>query len=236
MKKILFCLFIIVSFTVFVLPLAAVDGRVITTMGKVEIQGPNNTWSPLKEGDLVNPGSIISTGFKSEATIQLGASILTIKPLTRMTLTQLAESENAVDTELYLEIGNVKAEVNSFNDKRNNFRVRSPIATASVRGTVFEMGDSLVIQDGSVLYVSSVGQSRVGKSGQQLELFGETISSPVTTIQTDMGVISLTTLPSSEITSPITAATPSAVIPSSSSGTSVVPQEKLKTKIELTIE
>jgi hypothetical protein len=37
---------------------------------------------------------MVSTGFKFEATVKLGESVLTIRPLTRMTLTQLVEKED----------------------------------------------------------------------------------------------------------------------------------------------
>ena len=47
-----------------------------------------------------------------------------------MTLTQLVEKEDVIDTEVYLDVGNVKAEVNSLNNKKNGFKVKSPVATA----------------------------------------------------------------------------------------------------------
>jgi len=72
-------------------PPFALDGQVVTVSGKVEYQTPSGIWKPLRAGDPVTPGTVISTAFKAEATIRLGASILTIKPLTRMSLTQLVE-------------------------------------------------------------------------------------------------------------------------------------------------
>ncbi len=193
--------------------LFALDGQVVTVSGKVEYQTPSGIWKPLRAGDPVTPGTVISTAFKAEATIRLGASILTIKPLTRMSLTQLVEKEDTVDTELYLEVGNVKAEVNPLNSKKNGFTVKSPAATASVRGTVFEIGDRLVITQGSVLYVSTLGQSRIGTAGEQLELFGESVTSPVTALQTKMETIALSSTPSTEVTSPVRATTAAVATP-----------------------
>ncbi|HPX46689.1 MAG TPA: FecR domain-containing protein, partial [Treponemataceae bacterium] len=125
--------------------------------------------------------------------------------LTRMTLTQLVEKEDTVDTELYLEVGNVKAEVNSLNNKKNGFTVKSPVATASVRGTVFEIGEELVVLQGSVVFVTPIGQTRTGQAGQQLQLVGETVSSPVAALQEKMETIVLTSTPSTEIKSPVKA-------------------------------
>ncbi len=196
------------SFTLF-----ALDGQVVTVTGKVDYRDGTGIWKTLRAGDAVASGTMISTGFKAEATVRLGASILTIKPLTRMSLTQLVEKEDTVDTELYLEVGNVKAEVNPLNSKKNGFTVKSPVATASVRGTVFEMGDQLVITRGSVLYVSALGQSRIGNAGEQLKLFGESVTSPVTAMQTEMETIQLSSTPSTEVTSPVRATTAAATRP-----------------------
>lgn len=195
--------------------LFALDGQVVTVNGKVEYQNDAGVWKPLSAGTALTSGTMISTGFKSEATVKLGASILTIKALTRMTLTQLVEKEDTVNTELYLEVGNVKAEVNSFNNKKNAFSVKSPAATASVRGTVFEMGDELVITQGTVQFSTPIGQTRTGTAGQQLELFGDAVASPVTALKQRMETIVLTSTPSTEVLSPViaTIAAPVPVIP-----------------------
>ncbi len=202
-KYIVLCLVTLVV----IAPLLALDGRVVSVSGKVEIQDARGTWRPLTAGEAVTAGAMISTGFKSEATIAMGASVLSIKPLTRMTLTQLTEKSDIIETELYLEVGNIRAEVNSTENKRNGFTVRSPVATASVRGTVFEMGEELHVVRGSVLYISAVGQKRIGNAGQQLALFGETVTGPMTTLQAAMDNIPISTLPSTEVTSPLRAGT-----------------------------
>jgi hypothetical protein len=200
-------------------PLFALTGQVVTVTGKVEIQANGGVWKAVKAGDTISAGSMISTGFKSEATIKLGASVLTIKPLTRMTLTELVEKEDTVNTELYLEVGNVTAEVNSLNNKRNGFSVKSPVATASVRGTVFEFGDRLVVHEGSVLYISIAGQTRMGKPGQTLEIVGQSIASPGSTAKANMNLIQLSTVPSTEVRSPIlaTLTSPTPTVPEAGS-------------------
>lgn len=196
-------------------PVMALDGQVVTVTGKVEFQDASGAWKAMKAGDALLAGTMISTGFKSEATVKLGASILTIKPLTRMTLTQLVEKEDVVNTELYLEVGNVKAEVNSLNNKKNGFTVKSPVATASVRGTVFEIGENLVVLEGNVVFVTPIGQTRTGSAGQKLELVGESIASPVVALQQEMETIKLSTTPSTEVKSAIiaTSASPAPVLP-----------------------
>ena len=214
MKGYPFCLItLLIAASVF--PLFALNGQVIAVSGKVEIQSGSGAWKPLKAGDALSAGSMISTGFKSEATIKLGASILTVRPLTRMTLNQLVEKEDVVDTEVYLEVGNVKAEVNSLNNKKNGFTVKSPVATASVRGTIVEVGDDLFVFRGSAQYISAVGQRRKGSEGQRLELFDGAVASPIRGLIKGLHAIRLTTTPISEIRSPIlaTCGSPAPVTP-----------------------
>ena len=204
MKKYMLCVFALALIAA-TLPLAALEGQVVTVNGKVEIQDTGGVWKTLKAGDPLTAGSMISTGFKSEATLKLGASILTVRPLTRMTLTQLVEKEDIVNTELYLEVGNVKAEVNSLNNKKNGFTVKSPVATASVRGTIFEIGEDLVITKGVVVFSTPLGQTRTGTVGQQLVLVGDSIASPIAALQTQMQTIALSETPSTEVKSVISA-------------------------------
>ncbi len=181
---------------------SALTGDIVAVSGKVEFREGQGAWKPLKAGDKLQPGAMISTGFKSETTIRLGASVLTVKPLTRMTLSQLVEREDTVDTELYLEVGNVRAEVKSLNNKKNGFTVKSPIATASVRGTIFDMGDRLVVREGSVICVSAVGQRRIARAGSgSMKLSKDILSSPLAMKLDTMDSIRITGLPSAQSTS-----------------------------------
>jgi hypothetical protein len=211
MKRYLFAILSLAILAV-TYPAFALDGQVVAVSGKAEYQDASGNWKTLKAGDPLTAGTMVSTGFKSEATVKLGASILTIKPLTRMTLTQLIEKEDTVTTELYLEVGNVKAEVNSLNSKKNGFTVKSPVATASVRGTVFEIGDELIIHQGTVVMVTPIGQTRTGTAGQQLEIVGSSIASPATALETKMEKIALSSTPSTEVTSVIAATTAAAPV------------------------
>lgn len=194
-------------------PAWSLDGQVITVNGKVEYQDAKGAWQPMKAGDPVVAGTMISTGFKSDATVKLGASILTVKPLTRLTLSQLVEKEDTVNTELYLEVGNVKAEVNSLNNKKNGFSVKSPVATASVRGTVFEVGvEEIVVLEGTVVVQTASGQTRSGEVGQTLKIMDKSVASPASAAQSDLATIKISETPSTEVTSTIAATSSSAAV------------------------
>jgi hypothetical protein len=214
---------VILAIAVSVAPAFALAGQVVTVSGKVEMQTGSGAWKPLKAGDSLEAGSMISTGFKSEATIKLGASILTVRPLTRMTLNQLVEKEDTVETDVFLEVGNVKAEVNSLNGKKNGFSVKSPVATASVRGTVLEVGDFLVVYEGKVQYKSATGQTRYGTAGEQLNTVSGAVTSPVNQLSNEMHVIALSNTPMSENLSPILATAPSLAPVAPDVGASTIP-------------
>ena len=130
MKKIVTILvFLTVAFYAF-----ALDGVVMEVLGKVEKQ-VDNSWVPLKKGDILVPGDIVSTGFKSEAVISIGESVITVKALTRMTIEQLFEKNKNHVSSVYLDVGSISADVKPVTDKRVGFTVKTPAVTASVRGT-----------------------------------------------------------------------------------------------------
>ena len=112
----------------------ALDGIVMEVLGKVEKQ-VDNSWIALKKGDVLVPGDIVSTGFKSEAVISIGESVITVKALTRKTIEQLYEKNKNHVSSVYLDVGSVSADVKPVTNKRVGFTVKTPAVTASVRGT-----------------------------------------------------------------------------------------------------
>ena len=136
------CIYILISFIIISLPLYGADlkATVDEISGKVDYKVPGGDWLPLFEGAVLNPGDSISTGFNAKAVLILGdTSILVANALTRLTLSELAEKEGTVTTDLFLDVGNVRAEVHSSDEVSNDFQVRNANSTASVRGTVLDV-------------------------------------------------------------------------------------------------
>jgi hypothetical protein len=130
--------------------------------GKVEYQRPGSGWRPAKLGDSVGSGTIISTGFKSSATLKLDATSLYLKPLTRLTLEDLIKTSGGTQTKLVLLAGRVKADVPPQAAQTTDFRIKSPTATASVRGTGFEFdGLNLIVSRGTVQLQTPTSQYRL---------------------------------------------------------------------------
>jgi hypothetical protein len=129
--------------------------------GKVEYRAADGTtWSPVSEGMKMPVGSTISTGFDSKAVLVIGGATLNVAPLTRMRIDDLAEKEGVVSTGLYLQVGKVNSDVKSVGGLQNDFVIKSPVTTASVRGTVFEFdGSNLYTEEGVVIMTDEFMQA-----------------------------------------------------------------------------
>ncbi|MCR4789507.1 MAG: FecR domain-containing protein [Treponemataceae bacterium] len=198
MKK-LICAFLILALAFTAVFAQNMKASVVSVTGKVERQ-IGEDWIPLNVGDSLEAGTLISTGFKSNATIKFDGSVLDLAPLSRLTLSQLIEQEGSRDSSVYLDAGKIKANIKSSDNKRVNFTVNSPVATASVRGTAGEV-DVLgnVKSTESVWSVASVDKNgNVSKKvpvskGMNTKVSTDgTVHSPVTaTVQSNTGASAL---------------------------------------------
>ena len=135
---------------------SAQQGVIREVNGKVEIKPPGADWVTAEPGQRIENATVISTGFKGTVRIGLGNSVLTVGPLTRLTLREIREEQSAGQggderVALELQTGRIRTEVKPPAGGRTNFTVRSPTATASVRGTIFEFdGINLAVDEGRV--------------------------------------------------------------------------------------
>jgi hypothetical protein len=161
------------------------------TTGTVEIKPASAAeWVAARAGDRISADTIISTGFKSTASISVGNSILTVRPLTRLSLEELQLVQGNETVRINLQTGRLRADVNPPSGFRTDFAIRAPSATASVRGTSFEFdGVNLSVDEGRVhvaggnggaVYVgaghSAVSDPRTGRTaGAQETILAELI-------------------------------------------------------------
>lgn len=146
----------------------AQEAEFATVNGKVEYQlSSGSDWKPARVGVKVGKGTMVSTGFKSGASLTLGATTITLKPVTRMTLEEIVRTQSGTQTQLFLLAGRVKADVPPQAGQTTDFQVKSPTATASVRGTGFEFdGVNLIVDRGTVRLRTPTGQYRMVKAGE----------------------------------------------------------------------
>ncbi len=178
-------------------PLYSISAVVDETTGKVEVRAPGGSWKKARSGMEISLGTFISTGFDSKAVLSLGESVVVVEALTRMELEELVEKEGTVNTELHLKVGKVKAEVKSSEGLRNNFKLRSPVSTAAVRGTSFVYdGQTISVDNGVVQFSNLIGQGiQVGR-GEQSTTEGYT--PPENTEKASKDSFEVTTKPSTE--------------------------------------
>jgi ferric-dicitrate binding protein FerR (iron transport regulator) len=127
--------------------------------GTVEIKAPGAAaWVKAAVGDRIGKNALVSTGFQSGAILAVGGSLIALRPLTRLSLEEIVRNRGGERVELRLQAGRMRAEVRPPAGGKTDFTVRSPMATASVRGTAFEMDTQRVrVEEGRVAYSLAAG-------------------------------------------------------------------------------
>ena len=135
--------------------------------GTVELQLPNTTrWVTANKGQAMTVDTIVSTGFKSFAVITIGDSVLNVRPLTRLSIKELSTMAGTENINIGLQAGRVRADVNQPVGTNSNFAFQSPVATASTRGTIFEVDTcTLWVIEGSIEYTGTSGSPVVVDAG-----------------------------------------------------------------------
>lgn len=160
------CLFFALAFLSF--QVFSIEAGVVSVEGKVQIKN-GNAWADLKPGNSLKKGDVIQTGFKSSAVISISSgnenSRITVAQLSRITFEELTEDSSGDKTDVYLSAGTVKSEIKKTQDHRVNYTVRSPVATASVRGTELTVRNSFLSTDIDT-HEGVVSAWKNGKSGR----------------------------------------------------------------------
>jgi hypothetical protein len=153
------------------IPAFAQDARVERVSGKVEYLAVGGAWRTAAVGDIIPIGATISTGFRSSAVLSVGGSEISVSALTRMSIEDLAETNDSITTSLNLRTGKVRASVRTTSGKSTNFTLRSPVSTAAVRGTDFIFdGYRLEVIEGVVAFLNFVNETRSVGAGNSSDV------------------------------------------------------------------
>jgi len=172
MKKVFFTV-LMVSAAVFAY---SQNGIIRELSGDVEIKiAGSSVFVPAQTGNQIAQDTIVSTGFRSTAIIAVGSSLITVRPLTRLSLSEIQSSQGTENLNVNLQAGRVKVDVKPPAGTRANTTIQSPSATASVRGTSFEMDilnlnviEGIVVfngYDGSRVLVGVGSSSTINSAG-----------------------------------------------------------------------
>lgn len=180
--------------------LSAQRQAVVTeTTGKVEIRIGSGPWEAAKTGIALPAGTYISTGFNSTAILDLAGSLLQVDPLTRMQIQELAEKEGTLSTELFLRVGKVKAEVKSVQGLTQDFKLRSPVSTAAVRGTDFEFdGVTVTVINGTISFSNAYNQTRNLVGGEDSSTTGTDLPSQGNQGKSERSTVQMYTSPTGQ--------------------------------------
>ena len=143
------------------------NGVIKELTGTVELKRAGQTaFVPAKTGDTVAQDTVVSTGFKSTALVAIGSTVITVRPLTRLTLAEIRSSAGSETVNVSLQTGRVRVDVDPPAGTRTNTSVQGPSATASVRGTSFEFDTREVkVQKGTVAFKGNKGGTMLVSAG-----------------------------------------------------------------------
>jgi hypothetical protein len=112
-----------------------------------------NQWLPLTKGQIVQEGTKISTGVKSWAVLNIDGDTLRIQQLTIMEIYTNQITSNDKNTHVGLKQGSLKARVTKIGTLKTSFKISTPVATSSVRGT--DEDNKYGFRSGNLIHVPS---------------------------------------------------------------------------------
>jgi hypothetical protein len=114
------------------------EAEIVAVIGTVEIRRAGaETMLTATAGMKVRNGDLVATGFRSAAQLKIGDTILIVQALTRLTLDEIISRGGGNAAGITLRSGRIRAEVTPPSE-RTDFTIRTPSATASVRGDIYE--------------------------------------------------------------------------------------------------
>lgn len=118
--------------------LQAAEVTVLDVAGEVELSpgGDDSQAYALKGGETVRESDRIVTSMDSQARLKFADnSVVIVGELTDMKVAAFSDAGNLVHTRLWLRGGQVVSAVNKESERPSDFAVKTPTATAGVRGT-----------------------------------------------------------------------------------------------------
>jgi hypothetical protein len=167
MKK-AFLIFLLFTAAVCMIFAQSSDTGVIKELtGDVQLKvAGSNDFVAAKIGDRIAKNTIISTGFKSTALVEIGCNVITVRALTRLSLAEIQSSADTDTLSVNLQTGRLRVDVNPPAGTKANTTVQGPSATASVRGTSFEFDTyTLTVNEGTVAFSGTQGPPAMVNAG-----------------------------------------------------------------------
>jgi hypothetical protein len=181
--------FLTIFLTLPALGVFAQSGVIKELTGTVELKLPGaRDFVPAKTGDRINQDTVISTGFKSGALVEVGIAVITVRPLTCLTLKEIGSDTKGENINMNLRAGRVRVELTPPAGTKASMSVSSPAATASVRGTRFDFDTrNIYVESGAVAFKGSRGGSTRVNAGKRGRLDNsDKVYAPVDTMTSEL--------------------------------------------------
>jgi hypothetical protein len=157
----------------------AQNGEIKELSGNVELKFAGAAeYVSAAAGAQVMTDTVISTGFKSRALLEVGSAVIAVRPLTRLTLTEITASQGMETLSVNLQAGRVRVDVKPPAGTKASFSVTSPSAVASVRGTSFFFDTRNVrVREGRVAFRGNHGYTVQVGAGSHSKIGADGIAS-----------------------------------------------------------
>ncbi len=141
------------------------DVEVVSVSGpaqKMVIREDARKWLPLKAGETLSEMTIIRTGLGAKVELKFeDRGRVTVNNATKIGLGQLRKTNGRARADLGIKYGTIRASVEG-KRSRNDFRIATPVATLSVRGSTADMG---FLADSDIIIDADTGQFQMGGTG-----------------------------------------------------------------------
>jgi len=124
----------VVIAVIFITGMVFAEIRVVTVKGDAAYKRAGK-WLNLKKGKRLAEGTLISTGARSSAVLAVDKSVLRVRQLTTMKVYAHKITKSGSDTHVGVKYGSVNARIKRVGKLKTRFKVSTPVATSSVRGT-----------------------------------------------------------------------------------------------------
>lgn len=136
--------------------------KVTSTRGKVSYSRVGK-WSPVRKGMTLKKGTRIMTGLRSFAILNFDGHTITLRSMSKMKIYQNLRSSKQSINRIGLNFGSVNAKIKRIKKLKTVFKISTPVATSSVRGTEEEVsfwkskGMKIIVIKGSIYGESKHG-------------------------------------------------------------------------------
>ncbi len=161
---------------------SAADAATLAVLhGDVDAQHAGGSFTPALDGDLLTAGDVVRATDAGHAVITFfEGSTLTVEPGSQVTVQSLARvAGDGLQVTILQTLGHTWASVQKLQSPNAKFEVRTPNATAAVRGTAFETiveviegrtVTTVLTSEGEVVVRADAGGETSVRAGQQIQV------------------------------------------------------------------